>query len=123
MKKIISLLAFFTIISCGQKCDEIPNSFSNYDQATEVVLSSNFKLTDKADVSGSSWITSAKYFSCDGLSGFFIIETSNRTYIHQDMPYEVWENFKNADSKGSFYSRNIRGNYQLKLNETNKGAN
>ncbi|MBF2709339.1 KTSC domain-containing protein [Flavobacterium soyangense] len=116
MKKIISLLAFFTIISCGNKCDEIPNSFNSYDQAKEVVLSSNFKLTDKADVSGSSWITSAKYFSCDGLSGFFIVETGNRTYIHQNMPYEVWENFKNADSKGSFYSRNIRGNYQLKLN-------
>jgi hypothetical protein len=116
MKKIISLLAFFTIISCGKKCDEIPNSFSNYDQAKEIVLSLNFKLTDKADVSDSSWITSAKYFSCDGLSGFFVIETGNRTYIHQDMPYEVWKNFKNADSKGSFYSRNIRGRYQLKLN-------
>ena len=116
MKKIITFLIFIIIASCGNKCDEIPNSFSNYDQAKEIVLSLNYKLTDKADVSGSSWITSAKYFSCDGLSGFFIIETGNRTYIHQDMPCEVWENFKNADSKGSFYSRNIRGNYQLKLN-------
>jgi hypothetical protein len=116
MKKIIAFLIFMTVSSCGNNCKQIPNSFSNYDQAKEIVLSSNFKLTDIADVSGSSWITSAKYFSCDGLSGFFVIETGNRTYIHQDMPYEVWGNFKNADSKGSFYSRNIRGNYRLKLN-------
>lgn len=116
MIRIITLLFFFILTSCGNNCDEIPNSFSNYDRAKEIVLSSNFKLTDKADVSGSSWITSAKYFSCDDLSGFFVIETGNRTYIHQDMPYEVWENFKNANSKGSFYSRHIRGNYQLKLN-------
>ena len=116
MKKIIAFLIFITIASCGNNCAEIPNSFRNYDQAKEIVLSSNFKLTDKADVSDSSWITSAKYFSCDGLSSFFVVEMSNRTYIHQDMPYEVWENFKNADSKGSFYSRNIRGNYQLNLN-------
>lgn len=115
MKKIIAFLIFTTIASCGNNCAEVPNSFSNYDQAKEIVLSSNYKTTDKADVSGSSWITSANYFSCDGLSGFFVIETGNRTYIHQDMPYEVWENFKNADSKGSFYSGNIRGNYQLKL--------
>lgn len=116
MKKIIAFLVFIIITSCGNNCAEIPNSFSNFDQAKKIVLSSNFKLTDKADVFGSSWITSAKYFSCDGLSGFFVIETGNRTYIHQDMPYEVWENFKNADSKGSFYSRSIRGYYQLKLN-------
>lgn len=116
MKKIIAFLIFITVSSCGNNCEDIPHNFSNYKQAKDVVLSSDFKLTDKADVSGSSWITSAKYFSCDGLSGFFIIETGNRTYIHKNMPYEVWENFKNADSKGSFYSRNIKGRYRLNLN-------
>lgn len=115
MKKIIAFLIFITITSCGNKCDEIPKSFSSYKQASEIVLSSKLLHSEEADVSDSSWITSAKYLSCDGLSGFFVIETGDRTYIHQDMPYEVWGNFKNADSKGSFYSRNIRGNYQLKL--------
>ena len=120
MKKIICLFAiviFISINSCdGNNCKELPKSFNNYDHAKEIVLSSNFKLTDEADVSNSSWITSAKYYSCDGLLGFFIINTGNRTYIHQDMPYEVWEKFKNSSSKGSFYSRNIRGNFRLKLN-------
>ena len=116
MKKIIAFLIFITIASCGNNCKEIPTNFGNYDQATNVVLSSNFKLTEEADVSGSSWITSAKYYSCDGLSGYFLIQTDNRTYLHQDLPYEVWKNFKNADSKGSFYSRKIKGRYQLKLN-------
>lgn len=119
MKKLIPyliFLVFITITSCRNNCKEIPNNFSNYDQAKEVVLSSNFKLIDEADVSGSSWITSAKYFSCDGLTGYFIIETANRTYIHKDLPYEVWDNFKKSDSKGRFFSRNIRGNYQLRLN-------
>ncbi len=116
MKKIIAFLIFYTLTSCVNNCKEIPNSFSNYNKAKEIVLSSNFKLTDEADVSDSSWITSAKYFSCDGFFGFFVIETGNRTYIHQDIPYGVWEKFKNSVSKGSFYSRNIRGNYRLKLN-------
>ncbi|WP_410743747.1 KTSC domain-containing protein [Flavobacterium sp. CG_9.10] len=47
--------------------------------------------------------------------GFLVIKTGSRAYVHQDMPNEVWESFKKADSKGSFYSRNIRGNYRLKL--------
>ncbi len=116
MKKIILYLFFITITSCGNKCDKVPNSFSSYDQAKEVVLNSNLLHSEEADVSDSSWITSAKYLSCDDMVGFFAIEIRNKTYIHQGMPNEVWENFKNADSKGSYYSRKIRGNYRLKLN-------
>lgn len=115
MKKIITFLIFIIIASCGTNCEEIPNSFSNYNQAQNVVLSSNFKFTDKADVSNSSWITSAKYLSCDKATGFFIITTGNRTYIHQNLPLEVWEQFKKADSKGKFYNQNIKGKYQLEL--------
>lgn len=109
-------LVCIILTSCEKNCKELPNSFSNYNQAKTVVLSANFKYTDEADVSDSSWISSAKYFSCDRLMGFFIIKTDNKTYIHKDMPYKVWKNFKKADSKGSFYSKFIRGNYQLKLN-------
>lgn len=119
MNKIIHsliFLIFITISSCGNKCDEIPNSFSSYEQASEIVLSSKLLHSEEANVSDSSWITSAKYLSCDGLVGFFAIKIRNTTYIHQGMPFYVWKNFKNADSKGSFYSRKIRGHYQLKLN-------
>ena len=120
MKKIIFLFALFLFIiitSCsGKNCNEIQNSFKNYDQAKEIVLSSDFKIKEDTDVSNSSWINSAKYFSCDGQSGFFIITTGNKTYIHQDLPIEVWEQFKNGNSKGSFYSRNIKGNYRVELN-------
>jgi hypothetical protein len=119
MKKIttiFALLILITIISCSDRnCNELPISFTNYNQAKEIVLNSTFKVSDEADVSDSSWISSAKYLSCDGLLGFLVIQTGNRTYIHQDLPQEVWEQFKNADSKGSFYSRNIKGNYRLKL--------
>ncbi len=116
MRKLIASILFTIVASCGSNCEEIPTNFSNYSQATNVVLRSDFKLSEEANVSNSSWITSANYFSCDGLSGFFVIKMRNRTYIHQGMPYEVWANFKNADSKGHFYSRNIRGRYRLNLN-------
>jgi hypothetical protein len=84
-----------TIASCsGDNCKELPISFTNYNQAKEIVLNSTFKVADDADVSNSSWINSAKYFSCDGVSGFFIIATGNRFYIHKDLLQEIWERFK-----------------------------
>ena len=118
MKKLIPLFVILVIItSCSRKnCKELPNTFTDYEQAKEIVLSSTFKIKEDADVSNSSWINSAKYFSCDSQSGFLIITTGNRTYIHQDLPIEVWEQFKDADSKGSFYNRNIKGNNHLRLN-------
>ncbi len=118
-KKIISyliILVFILFISCSENCNELPNSFSNYEQAREMVLTSNYQITEVADVSDSPWITSVEYLSCDGLNGFFVIKIGYKTYIHQNMPIEVWENFTEVESKGSFYSKKIRGRYQLKLN-------
>lgn len=116
-KKIISyLLVFIFLQSCSENCKEMPNSFSSYEQAREMVLTSDYKIEESADVSDSAWITSVLYLSCDGVNGFFVIKTNRKTYIHQNMPYQVWQNFREAESKGSFFSRNIRGHYQLKLN-------
>jgi hypothetical protein len=115
-KKIISyLIVFVLLISCSENCKELPNSFHSYEQARELVLASNYQIEEVADVSDSAWITSVKYLSCDGLNGFFVIKIGKKTYIHQNMPYELWRKFTEAESKGSFYSRKIRSQYQLKL--------
>ena len=33
-------------------------------------------------------------------------------YIYDNVPLSVWEGFKNAPSKGSYYATNIRGKYR-----------
>jgi hypothetical protein len=54
MKIINAFIIFITILSCGNNCEEIPQTFSNYGQATDIVLSSDFKLEEEANVSNSS---------------------------------------------------------------------
>ena len=96
------LLLVYTIASCSEKnCKVLPDTFSDNEQAKEAVLNSSFKLKEDAGVLKSSWINSAKSFSCDSQSGFLIITTGHKTYIHQNLPIEVWEQFKSAYSKGS----------------------
>lgn len=114
MKNYI-LFLLFVLSSCGQNCKELPSSYKNYEEAKTIVLSTDFKFTDDCDVSESSFITSADYYSCDRLTGYFIVGMNNKKYIFQNMPYEIWEDFKNAESKGKFYNREIRGRYQLSL--------
>ena len=115
-----SILIFFLILlSCNQEkqnisdCSEITTPFTTYDEAKNTVESVDFKYTDEIDTSKSSWIRSAKYYSCDGHVGYLVYTTDKKEYIHQEVPVEVWEDFKNADSFGKFYNANIKDNYQM----------
>ena len=117
--KIISLflILIFSFACNSQNCNQLPTSFSSYSSAISKVKSSTFKIKETANTSSSSWITSAKYYSCDGQAGYFIYTTnSGYEYIHKGVPVYVWEGFKNASSKGSYYDANIKGRYRLPLN-------
>ena len=118
LSKILPLLLSFYFISCnGQPCSQLPKSFKSYSQAISLIQKSSFIVKESANTSSSSWISSAKYYSCDGTTGYFILKTdSGREYIHYGIPVNVWDEFKNADSKGSYYDKNIKGRYRLQLN-------
>lgn len=118
MKRLIIIsFLFFTIVSCrSQDCNKLPNNFTSYSQAISLVEGSTFKIHETANTSKSSWIRSAQYYSCDGNTGYFIYSTKEgKEYIHKGVPIDVWEEFKKADSKGSYYDYNIRFKYQLNL--------
>lgn len=113
---LLYLILLISIGSKAQNCNKLPQAFSSYAQAMLLVKSSTFQIKESANTSGSSWMTSAKYYSCDGYSGYFIY-TTNRgyEYIHKGVPINVWRGLKNASSKGSYYDDYLKGNYQLPL--------
>ena len=115
MKLLISIMAFL-IISCSGNCEDLNTKFSSYKEAISLVRDTSFKIEDKVNTD-SSWIDSIEYYSCDGTTGFLIVNTnSGRSYIHENVPNEVWNGFKRAYSFGMFYNQNIKGNYFLSLN-------
>ena len=77
MKNYI-LFLLFVLSSCGQSCKELPSSYKNYEEAKTIVLSTDFKFTDDCDTSESSFITSADYYSCDRLTGYFIVGMNDK---------------------------------------------
>ncbi|MDC6407142.1 MULTISPECIES: KTSC domain-containing protein [Maribacter] len=111
---IISILVIG--ISCGGKdCSLIDGSFENYKNALQVIKSSDFEFSDNCNTSKSSWIYDAEYYSCDGKTGYLIIETKSKNYIHSGVPIGMWNEFKKADSFGKYYNRNIKGRFRLTL--------
>lgn len=115
MKQLILIMSF-VIISCKGDCESLNKNFSTYKDAISSVKECGFKMEDKVNTD-SSWIDSIEYYSCDEVLGYLIINTkSGHSYIHKNVPIQLWNQFKNADSFGRFYNQRIKGSYYLRLN-------
>lgn len=113
-KSVQVIILLFLLNSClAQNCTELPNKFSTYEEAASKISKASFKISESVNTSKSSWIRSAKYRSCDGLTGFLLIGTDDREYIHRDVPVSVWNSFRKAASFGSFYNVYIKNRYRL----------
>lgn len=110
--------ALIFLFSCGgSSCDQLPNKYSSYDEALETITAANFKIEESVNTSKSSWVKGAAYYSCDGATGFFILQTDNQDYLYSGVPSEIWEGFKNAESFGSYYNHNIKHKFTFNLNQ------
>ena len=117
MKILNTIVAFsFIFISCkSQNCSLLTNEFESYDAAKAIIQKTKFALTENLNTEKSSWIKSGTYFSCDLKVGYFLYKTEKETYIHQNMPIEIWNELKQASSIGSYYNHNIKHKYQLNV--------
>lgn len=119
MKLISPFLAFSLLLllsSCTNKdCNNLTNEYTSYEEALATVRHTHFKVKETISNTESSWIKTAFYYSCDEITGYLIIETYTKEYIHLNMPMDVWNEFKIAKSKGGYYNQNIKGRYRLVL--------
>lgn len=116
MRKIIVILTLFFISCVDKNCEDLNSKFTSYDDAIDLVKNTDFNFEEKVNTD-SSWIDSIEFYSCDEISGYLIVNTNNgRSYIHKNVPVQVWSEFKNAESYGRFYNQNIKDNYYLEIN-------
>ena len=115
--KLVSIIYFWVILTSCVKidCNKIPEEFVQYESGIKFVKTSSFQITDKIKTPSSSWIIGAQFYSCDNTVGFLVIVTQKKEYLHQGVPVEVWQNFKNANSYGEFYNKFLKGKFKLKM--------
>lgn len=119
-KELHILFISLSIILCscsGIDCEELPESYSNYEVAINTIKATHFKIQETINTTKSSWIRGASYYSCDGSSGFFILKTSHQEYLYSNVPVDKWNNFKSSDSFGSYFNHNIKNKFSFKLNQ------
>lgn len=119
---LISTTLFVLIFSsCRQKsnCTEFNQNFSSYEEAKSKIKNASFKISEQVNTEKSTWVEGASFYSCDGEIGYFLLETKNKEYLYTNMPYKVWNDFKNSTSFGKFYNLKIKHKYQLELTNEN----
>lgn len=111
---ILSLfLAFALIDGFSQTCKDLPDRYSSYHDANQKIKSSTWLFSDSRPTPESSWIIRISYFSCDGETGFLLVRAGRLEYIHSNFPKSMWNEFRAAPSKGTYYNARIRGRYQF----------
>lgn len=100
----------------AHNCKDLPSSFASYTEAMEQIREATFRIAEEQNTEESSWVRGAEFYSCDGSSGFFILRTDDREYIHVEVPVAVWHGFKDASSFGTYYNAKIKRRYRLGLN-------
>lgn len=63
---------------------------------------------ESIDTSRSSFIEDANY---DADNEHLILDLNGTNYEYCDVPEDVWEEFQDADSLGSYFNAEIKGNY------------
>ena len=110
---LLFIMSFFYSCKIKEPCKIV--SVSSYSEAITQVRAMNFSYTDAVSSGKGSWIDGADYYSCDGNAGYLILKTRNKEYIHEGVPKNIWLEFKNAESIGSYYDKNIKRDYQFHL--------
>jgi len=112
----ICFVGMACVSSPKQDCKHLNLNVSSYSQANALIKQAQFKLEEQQNMRSSGWIKRAAYYSCDGETGYLILYLDKgKSYLHQNLPLSVWNEFINASSYGSFYNKRIKGKYQFKL--------
>ena len=102
-----------TISRSNSYCRDLPSQFQSYQEAQSYMLTAQFRLEDDVSTDKSSWIRGASYYSCDGLNGYLQLSTDKQSYLFEGVPVDLWEQFKTAESFGSFYNAYIRDRFRM----------
>ena len=117
MKNILCVLMLLLLLNAranGQSCDDLPENFRSYPEATRAIQNTSFVFTDELPFGKSSWFLSADYYSCDGYFGYLEYSTQDRKeHILERVPLKVWTEFKAAKITLTYYTQNIKGKYRM----------
>lgn len=110
MKKGIAFLLALSFVLCGcQQEPQQPTESHSYAYKTEV--EETVCPDEELETPDSSAFTALGYRHTEK-ELWVTFRNSGASYVYYDVESEVWDAFKEADSKGGFFNEEIKGYYE-----------
>lgn len=94
-------------------CHELPSHFESPEKAVEILESATFRLQESIKISRYRSPRAARFYSCDGNTGFLIVEeTGEDQVVYVAVSQDIWSRFVNSNDPITYYESEIKNKYE-----------
>jgi hypothetical protein len=93
-------------------CDSLQLNGLPVDKMIQIIKNSAFRFDQQFKISRLSGIRGGNYYSCDGKSGFLMVDVDKEIELYVDVPKSTWDEFLLSPDLDGFYERNIKNSYK-----------
>jgi hypothetical protein len=110
-KKTYIFILLYLALIIQQASAGAPPTFRSYEQAVDWYQSQKLETIYPR----STAIYQASYHERDSVLLIYFVSKPSKGYVYGGVPLKIWNEFKNADSKGGYYNARIKGRYSFYL--------
>ena len=94
-------------------CDSLDITSSTLEDAISTIELTTFRYQQQFKISRTYGIMSAKYFSCDGQTGYLVLKVDKEDLIYLEVPDSKWKGLIGSADINGFYDTEIKGKYDF----------
>ena len=98
--------------------DQIQGNWKSEKEAVKYIENNTFLSSESVIPDENSWMTSAHFYTYNQKSGYLIIKSKKKTFVHQEVPIEIWNALKEAKTMGGYHNFYIKNYYKLEKRGT-----
>lgn len=94
-------------------CDTLDISSYPLKEAISVIDLTTFRYQQQFKISRTYGVMSARFYSCDGNSGYLVIKVDKNDFIYLEVPESKWKGLISSADINGYFEREIKGNYKF----------
>lgn len=102
----------FEVNPQNSNCEDLPEGFSKMDSAVNILESTKFRIEESIRTSRVSGIQNILFRSCNGSTGYLILEIDNTKIAYRNIPLEVWREYLTTRDLEGFYEDRVKNKFQ-----------
>lgn len=92
-------------------CDTLDIASYPLEEARSAIELATFRYQQQFKISRTYGVMSARFYSCDGNSGYLVMKVDKKDLIYMEVPETKWKGLISSADINGFYDTEIKGNY------------